>query len=342
MYPIKIAGMANYVPRRTVYNEEIERLGGLTISTIEKTRTGVKERRWADIDGGENMIQMGANAIRMACERANIAVSDLDLILCASGISHQTIPDDAALVQNELGLGESGIRAFSVHGTCLSFMVALDVAGGLMADGRYRNVAVFSSVVSHIGIDFRDTHTAGLFGDGAAAAILVPSGSGAAIHNTFTETYGVGHSLCQILGGGTSRPASHPKHTPETDLFNMNGEGTAKLVSQYLGAALHRNFPGLQYGLKDVEVVPGVGKKMDIDWIIPHQASALALDAMQMFGWPKEKILRTLHKYGNCVSASIPITLCEGIQSGQIKRGDKVLIIGTSAGVSFGAMVFTY
>jgi len=388
-------------------------------------RTGVINRHYADVDNGENSIQNASRAIRMACEKANIQLDEIDLIIGGSGTPHQGIPDDACLVQRELGLGESGIPAFCVNATCLSFVVALNVAGSFMnqqrlsgVDGQmeyaYKNVIVFSSCTTNPCVDRSDSHTCGLFGDGAAAVVLQPndtcfnhnSGIGgsvgqnnsrntSAIHRFHLETYGVGSDLCRIEGGGTNRPSHHPLHNQSSDLFQMDGVGTLRLVSKHLGPILGRFLPGLQHGLDNLEVIAkseiepsyklvidnktersevssssstlslsadeedfedGASVAMaaektkaaltttsvNVDWVVPHQASGLALDSLSMFGWPQDKILKTIHKYGNCVGASIPLTLWDGIESGQIKRGDKVLLCGTSAGVSFGAILLTY
>lgn len=74
----------------------------------------------------------------------------------------------------------------------------------------------------------------------------------------------------------------------------------------------------------------------------PRQASGLALDSLSVFGWPQQQILRTLPTCGNCVAASLPLTLAEGVLSGRIRRGDKLLLCGMGAGVSFGGLILTY
>jgi len=175
LYPVKIVGHGMHLPQRIVSNHDIETRGNFALSSQETKRTGVRERRFANVDGGENLIQNGARAIRAACAQANIPLEDLDLIVGGFG-GHQVLPDDAVLVQRELGLGDSGIRAFTVHATCLSFVVAMEVAGSVMTtQSKYRTVAVFCSSISSVGINRNDPHTAGLFGDGAAAVILRPS-----------------------------------------------------------------------------------------------------------------------------------------------------------------------
>lgn len=259
----------------------------------------------------------------------------------AMPLSCQFLPDDACLVQRELGLGESGIRAFTVHATCLSFVVALEVAGSLMRDGRYVNVAVFASSIASVGLNRRETHTAGLFGDGAAAVILQPSPefSASAIHGFHMETYGCGWDACQVEGGGSYRPKHHPRHEECMEYFSMDGAKTMSIVSKYLRGGLQRFMPGLDRGLTDLSLS---GRNMDIDWVVPHQASGVGLDSLGLFAWPEHKVLRTLHKYGNTIAASIPLTLCDGIDNGKIKRGDNVLLCGTSAGISMGLLLLTY
>ena len=349
LYPVRIAGHGRYLPKRRVDNDEIEMMGGFEISSQEKKRTGVMERRYADIDGGENLIQNGAKAIRAACAKAGIAVEDLDLIIGGFG-GHQFLPDDASLVQRELGLGESGIRAFTIHATCLSFLVGMEVAGSFMRLSKYQNVAVFASSISSTGIYSRDPHTAGLFGDGAAAIILKPTSGGSGGNNAVNapgilgahmETYGIGADSCRIQGGGNNRPPHHPDYKERMSYFEMNGQATLSLVSKYAPAALHNFIPGLERGLNNLQI-PNSDKHVNIDWVVPHQASAVAVDSLTMFGWPEEKILKTLHKYGNCVAASLPLTLCDGIDNGNIKRGDRILLCGTSAGLSCASMLLTY
>ena len=79
----------------------------------------------------------------------------------------------------------------------------------------------------------------------------------------------------------------------------------------------------------------------EIDWIIPHQPSEIGLRAMERF-FPKEKMIVSLEEYGNCISASLPLSFMKGIQSGKIQRGDKLLLIGTGAGLSLGAIILIY
>ena len=205
MYNVRIAGLGRYLPRRIVTNAEIEQRGGFAAGAVEQTRCGVKQRHECDFQNGEGPIENAARAVRKALAAAGRSLSDVDLIINASGIPRQAVPDDASLLQRALGLGSSGVPSFTVHATCLSFVVALDVAGSRIEAGRAKCVVISSSVAARTyNINAKDMHTAPLFGDGAAACVLVPSTPAnsasaggenvecSAIHRVAFETYGDG------------------------------------------------------------------------------------------------------------------------------------------------------
>ena len=91
------------------------------------------------------------------------------------------------------------------------------------------------------------------------------------------------------------------------------------------------------------ELYPGLSKSMvDIDVIVPHQASKVGLMMLERFGWKEDKIIKTIETLGNCVAASIPATLYQGVIDGKIQRGNKILLVGTGAGLSIGGIILTF
>lgn len=326
--PIKILGVGHYLPSRIVFNEEIEARCGLKPGWVQK-RTGVCERRWVE---DETSSWMAAQAAQEAVHHAGIQLDDIDLILNASGTQEQAIPDLSALTQRHLGLGESGIPCFGVNATCLSFVVALDMASHLLESGAYKNILIVSADVASCGINFDEPESAALLGDGGAAVVVsrTPDGEASQIHASHLVTYGKGAALTQIPGGGSSHHPNHPDTTPEDSLFHMNGLQVLKLTRKYGGDFLEKLQPELSSGLNDIQ------------WIVPHQASKMGFELMYQYGWPPEKLIKTLDRYGNCVAASLPLTLYEGVMQGKIQRGDKILLVGTGAGLSIGGMILTY
>ena len=326
--PLKIAGLGRYLPERIVTNPELEALYGLRPGWIEH-HNGVRERRRATTETNSSM---GAAAAVEALAEAGLQITDIDLILNASGTAEQAIPDTAALIQRGLGVGDSGIPCMSVHVTCLSFLAALDVCASFLAAGRYRTILVVSSEISSVGLNPNEPESATLIGDAAAAAVIRAAGAGESsqLHHSLFRTYGEGADHTAVRGGGTRRHPNLPTTSPEDNYFHMDGGSVLRLVRTHVDGYLEELYPGLATGL------------VDIDAVVPHQASKVGLRMLGRFGWADEKIIRTLDWLGNCVAASVPATLYEGVADGRIRRGDKVLLVGTGAGLSMGGLVLTY
>jgi 3-oxoacyl-[acyl-carrier-protein] synthase-3 len=274
---------------------------------------------------------MGAFAARDALAMAGVSLESIDLIVNASGTVEQSIPDGGALLQRALGLGKSGIPAMSVHATCMSFLAALEMLGPVITAGRYRRVLVVSSDIGSAGLDPSDPESSILFGDGAAAAVLVPSDdTSSAIITSHFETYGIDAELACVEGGGTRNHPSDEDVRPEQNLFHMRGP---ELLRHVLGRArpfLRRLFDGLESDVMSNAIV------------VPHQPSIAGIRMLHSLGFGEERVVTTLETLGNCVAASIPLTLYEAISSGRIKRGEPLIFIGTGAGVSIGGAVLRY
>src|SRR5688572_23706618 len=211
--PLKIVGVGRYLPERVVPSSEVETLCGLPAGWIER-RSGVRERRWVS---GETNASMGAAAAREAVAAAGLALTDIDLILNASGTPEQAIPDGGPLIQRQLGLGASGIASLSVHATCLSFLAALDMSANLLATGRYHNILIVSAEIGSVGINVREPESASLMGDAAAAVVVTRTleGESACLLAARLETYGDGADLTAIRGGGSRRHPNHADTRPE-------------------------------------------------------------------------------------------------------------------------------
>lgn len=326
--PLKIIGLGRYLPKRIVPNAEVEALCGLPAGWVER-RNGVRERRWVT---GETSSFMSAEASREALDEAKLKPNQLDLIINASGTGEQAIPDTGSLIQRQLGLGKSGIPAMTVHTTCLSFVAGLDVASNFINSGRYKNILIASADVSSCGINPKEPESATLVGDAAAAVVVTrpEPGDNSMIHHAHFKTYGDGAYLTAIMGGGSARHPRFPDHNPEDDLFHMDGPAVLRMVRGIAHEFLEELYPGLSKS------------SLDIDVIVPHQASKVGLMMLERFGWPQSKIMNTLELLGNCVAASIPATLYQSVRNQSIQRGQKVLLVGTGAGLSIGGLVLTY
>ena len=322
---MKILGLGRALPETIVSSEELEKRWNLESGTLE-TLNGVRERRWAKIE--ETNAVMGARAALEALDAAGIAKHDIDLLINASGSPQQCIPDNAPLIQKELGLDESGIPAFTVDSSCLSFLSALDTANAFLKTERYRTILIVSSEICSVALDHTDPKTAGLFGDAAAAAVVSNDDSSALLGARF-ETYSAGAELTRLQGLGTRYFPNSPDTKPERNWFTMDGSRVARLALRYAPDFMEKLRPGLSQGLGELKLV------------VPHQTSRLGLRLLRKF-WAEESIEKTLPWLGNCLAASIPATLYEAAQNGRLQRGDEFLLFGTGAGLSLGGVILRY
>lgn len=329
MLSVKIAGLGLYLPQRRVTNRELEEQLALKPGWIER-RTGIRERRYVT---EESSAGMAAAAIQQALSMANRSVTDIDLIIGASTGPQHAIPCTAALVQRELGAPDGASVCFDLNATCLTFLFALQTAAQLIVGGTYRTVAIFSSEIASRSLNPKEPESAVLFGDGAAAAILTstPADEASAIGCGHFATHSSGADLTMLAGGGTYHHPNDPATTPEMNLFRMDGPAIFKKASRLLGPFLET------YWAKSTLHANA------FDWIVPHQASRHGLDLLSArMGFAQEKIISNLAVRGNCIAASIPLALTEAVHAQQIQRGDQLLLLGSGAGLTFGALAVSF
>lgn len=328
---VRIVATGKYMPSRIVTDEELDLRLKTAPGWVRKT-TDVAIRHYAG--EGETASYMGARAAEAALQEAGLRFADIDCLVCTSGTKEQVLPSTASLIQQALGEGMSGIPAFDVDATCISFLVGLDLMSYLIDAGRYRYVMLVSSEIASVGLNWNDKESAALFGDGAAAVIIGLSGAEdeARIVSSLIRTYSKGAQLSEIRGGGTRmHPREHNAQTEEDFLFHMNGQAIFKMASKLL--------PGFVEDL----LAPVGWKMADAAAVIPHQGSAMAMRLMRKkLGITAEQLVYITPNHGNTIAASIPMGLHEAIRSGKARRGDKLLLLGTAAGLSLGGMALVY
>jgi 3-oxoacyl-[acyl-carrier-protein] synthase-3 len=328
--PLKICGLGRYLPRRLVHNHELGPACGLTSDEVFQ-RTGVRTRHRAE-PGLETAAIMGAHAAEEALADARFDRRDVDLLINASATPEQALPDTGPFIQRALGLGESGIPCLGVNSACLSFMAALDVAASLLHTERYRRILIVSSEISAVGLDAQDPETAPLFGDAAAAVVVTrpEPGESSCLHHVCFETFGEGASLTEIPGCGTKHPPSAPETRVAHSLFRMQGTALLKLAAK-------RGRPFLQRFSREIG-----DAAMDDGLVIAHQPSRAGLRMLALLGIAEARMVITLPELGNCVAASIPLGLYAAVRDGRLQRGQRAILLGTGAGVTFGAALLTY
>lgn len=325
---IKIVGTGKYLPEQVITAEDLDKKLGVPSGWVLK-KTDVRVRH---VVKDETASFMGARAAEAALEEAGLTFADIDCIVSTSGTVEQSIPCTASLIQKALGQEHSGVPAFDINSTCLSYLTGLDVMSYMVAAGRYDRVLLVATEVASVGLDWSHKESAALFGDGAAAVVIsrAEKDETSQIICSSMQTFSAGAQLSQIRGGGTK---VHRRHTDEIEpfLFEMDGRAIYKMASQILPDFVDALFQA------------GGCQMTDLKLVIPHQGSAMAMRLIsKKLGIGEHQLMNISPTHGNTIAASIPMALHEAIQQGRIQRGEQLLLLGTSAGFSVGGMILEY
>lgn len=325
--PLHLAGSGVYLPEGRLASEAFDLRWGKPRGWTER-QTGVKETHRAG--PAESSSAMGAIAAQRALEQAGLEAGDLDCIVSACSVMEQAIPSLATQIQSRLGLGHSGIPAFDLNATCLSFLVALEQLACAIACGKYRRALLVSSEIPSRGLNPQDFATAPLFGDGAAAFVVerAQGTQGGALRASLLRTYGAAGEYCRFRAGGT---AFWGEDRLAHAHFEMDGKSLYRFATKHFRPFFDQLLAAAATDLAALKLV------------IPHQASGRALDWLQKeLGVCPDRLVRILDRRGNQVAASLPSALHEAIVAGSLRHGDTFVLVGSGAGLSLGGAVLSY
>lgn len=329
MLPVAILGTGHALPKRRVSSQALDKQLHLTAGTVAKV-SGVIQRYFAACD--ETAANLGAQAAQRALTAAQLSLSDIDCLVCVSGTMDQGLPYNAALLHRELGLSDAAVPAFDINASCLSFLAALDTLSFPLSAGRYRHILLVAADLASCGLNWQRLKASAIFGDGAAAVIIGKAHAGQGLLASDLMTLSEGADFCRIPAGGSRfHPSRIDRPFAPLTQFHMDGKRVFKLAAQYLPAFVERL-------LQRAKLC-----KADIDRVVPHQASHLALSHIgKRLGFASEKVVNIFAGYGNQVAASLPTALDIAIRDGRIIRGNRILLLGTGAGLSLGGAVMVY
>nr|MCS5624891.1 beta-ketoacyl-ACP synthase III [Candidatus Neomarinimicrobiota bacterium] len=320
--PIRIVAMGKYLPEK-VDSDEIEKRHGIPSGWSQKY-SGVVSRHYVN---EESVGFMGARAAEQALKNSNLTLNDIDLIISAGGSHDYIIPNQASIIKNQMeGGNSSDCPAIDIDSTCLSFVTALSIVSKILDGESMKTALIVSSEVASKGLDYSNWETTTLFGDGAGAAVVMyDEESDSCIVKANQKTYSEGAYNAIIEGGGIVNYFNEHPYDPQMHSFKMKGKKMLRMAKKKLPEFIDVFFSDLNCKLTDCTVV------------IPHQASKMGLHIFkQMYNFKDNQLKESLANYGNCIAASIPMTLADCIERGEIKRGDTCFMVGTSAGFSIG------
>lgn len=326
---ISILGMGSYVPEQVLSNDDFTRFIETDDEWI-RTRTGIAERRMA---GWEPTWYMGKQAALGALKTSGVDPTEIGLVISCTATSDFHTPSMASIIQYETGTVNAA--AFDINAACSGFVYAVDTARRFLeTDSSLKYVLVVANeALSHF-VDFEDRASCILFGDGAAAVVLERSDK---LYSSALCSDGSGAGLLCARALRTApevaQENSFEDPFPDIPMHKLYQNG--KEVYKFAVQALPKSF---ELAAKKINIT-----KDEIDWFVPHQANVRIIEtAAKKLDVSMEKFIVTLDHYGNTSSASIPIALCEGIEKGLIKRGQKLALIGFGAGLTYGGIILEY
>lgn len=318
----KIIGTGHAVPELIIHNKDFEQFLDTSDEWI-KERTCMEERR---IAVSETTLSLGTEAAREALEMAGTNVADIDIILCTTATPDSVYPNMACLIQSQLG--NRSAMCYDINAACSGFLYGASTAQAFIGAGMAKNVMVVSTEITSKTVDYTDRGTCCLFGDGAAAVIFTASEEGGIIESVFHSDGSRGECI-------TLEAEPVENHWKEAErarnYMHMEGRAVYAFATRTVPETVH-------------QVLEKSGEKIEnVDWFIFHQANGRMLEVIaKKLGVSMEKVPMNLQSYGNTSSASIPILLDEMVRDGRIKPGDKILMSGFGAGLTWGALLMEW
>jgi 3-oxoacyl-[acyl-carrier-protein] synthase-3 len=318
-----ITGWGKYLPPGVLTNADIATFLDTDDEWI-RTRTGIIERRVAHVNLGDMAYVAASRAL--AC--AGMTGSDIDLIVFGTCSFDDQVPNMASGLQARIGA--EGCAAMDLNTACTSFLYGLSTANAMIRTGVVRNALVIGAELISPYMDWRDRDVAVLFGDGAAAVVLqAQADNGTGLLAEKLGCYGAAREILRIHGMGGSYV--NQGWIVGTTTWQFEGQEIFKKAVGGMSAACEH-------------VLTSTGTRAEqVDLVIPHQANLRIIDAVaKRANLSAEKVFVNVQRYGNMSAATVPVALCEAIESGRVQPGSLLLMPAFGGGLTFCAHLFRW
>ena len=319
---MKIIGTGSCLPERIVTNQDLAEIMDTSDEWIS-TRTGIRKRHIAT---EETTTSMSVVAAKRALEDAGVKPEELDLIIAATVSSDQIIPMLSAQVQAEIGADHA--VAFDINAACSGFLFDMAIADAYMkAGGSKKALLIGAETLSKL-MDWNDRSSCVLFGDGAGAVVV--SDEEDCVLGMVQGAKGKDGMVLSCVNRNTSNPFSGKEPAP-LSYVHMEGQAVYKFAVKTVPAAIN-------------EALEQAGVAADeVSYYILHQANLRIIESVaKRLDQPMEKFPTNIQDCGNISAASVPILLDKVCKDGMIKAGDKIVLAGFGAGLTWGACVLSW
>ena len=331
-----VAAIRIALPEATLGNEQLaSEYPGWSAEKIQ-AKTGIRTRRIAA--PGECASDLAVRAAQAVMQDTSLNPSSVDFLLYCTQTPDYILPTTACVLQHRLGLPIScGALDFNLG--CSGYIYGLGLAKALIESGQARTILLLTADTYSKLLNPADKSVRTLFGDGAAATLVVAGEQETLIGPFVYGTDGAGAENIIVPAGGMRQPAA-----PQAELMH-DDSGNARTVNNlYMNGAEVFNFT-----LRVIpEVIERLLAKADIrqdavDLFVFHQANRFMLDHLRRkLQIPAEKFVIALEEVGNTVSSSIPMALQQAQGGGQLTPGALIMLVGFGVGYSWGATLMRW
>lgn len=323
---VGIIGTGYYVPEKILSNFDLEKMVDTSNEWIID-RTGICERRIADPEAATS--ELALHAAQNALTNAGVEAKELDLIIVCTLTPDTIIPSTACRIQDKLGATNAG--AFDLVAACSGFVYGISVGTQFIKSGMCKKVLVIGAEILSKHVNWEDRNTCVLFGDGAGAAVLGVVETGLGVLGMDFGSDGSGGDSLIIPASGTLHPATAKTIQSGMHYIHMSGKDVFKFAIKMMGETVLKSLD--RAGLETE----------NINCLVPHQANIRIIQSSaKRLHLPMEKVVVNIEKYGNTSAASIPIALAEAAESGRIKKGDVVVLVGFGGGLTWASCVMKW
>ncbi|MFI5187879.1 MAG: 3-oxoacyl-ACP synthase III family protein [Chitinophagales bacterium] len=344
----RIAGIGMYVPKTIVPNNDLTTVMDTSDEWIQE-RTGIKERRYAT-RFEDTTTTMAVEAAKIAMQRAGVGTNDIDFIIFATITPDYYFPGCGVLAQRALGITEIG--ALDIRNQCSGFIYALSVADQFIKTGMYKNILLMASETHSYGLDFstRGRNVSVIFGDGAGAVVLQPTGEDRGILSTHLHSDGNEAEMLSMVSPGFHAGKFSSEKKPAVPEQPFGGLFITKELIEKDDIYPYMDGPAVFK--KAIEKFPEViiealiangHQPSDIGLLIPHQANLRISQMVQKkLKLRDDQVYNNIQKYGNTTAASIPIALCEAWENGRVKDNDLICLAAFGSGFTWGSALLKW
>ena len=317
----RIAGIGICVPENIITNDDLAKIVDTNDEWI-RSRTGICERRISTEDGTS---ALAAKAAKKALEAAGVSPEEIDILILGTSSPDYNYPSGACEVQ--AAIGAVNAVAFDISAACAGFIFAMEIVQGFFQAGIYKTALIIGSETLSKVTDWSDRGTCVLFGDGAGAAVLKADEKG--IIDMMMGSDGTKGPVlaCQSRTLGNFLTGTKP----EIGFMTMDGQEVFRF-------AVKKVPQSVEILLKKTGI-----PKEEIKYYVLHQANERIIEAAaKRLKEPMDKFPMSISRYGNTSTASIPLLLNEMVEHGMLEPGDKIVMSGFGAGMTWGAVLLEW